>query len=80
MFILAVQVKPEMVSVGTQTEWFEQQTSTPLASSVQSEDESSSDVMDHSDLSWIPDEEISSETSDEENPEEPIQESLNDLK
>ncbi|XDV25561.1 hypothetical protein PO909_029461, partial [Leuciscus waleckii] len=75
----AVQVKPEMVSVGTQTEWFEQQTSTPLPSSVQSEDESSSDVMDHSDLSWIPDEEMSSETSDEENPEEPIQESLNDL-
>lgn len=69
-----------MVSVGTQTEWFEQQTSTPLPSSVQSEDESSSDVMDHSDLSWIPDGEMSSETSDEENPEEPIHEALNDLK
>ncbi|XP_039637914.1 uncharacterized protein LOC120546783 [Perca fluviatilis] len=34
--------------------------------------------MDHSDLSWIPDEEMSSESSDEENSEEPIQESLND--
>ncbi|XP_028435206.1 uncharacterized protein LOC114556491 [Perca flavescens] len=71
----AVQVKAEMVSVGTQTE---QQISTPLPSSVQSEDESSSDVMTHSDLSWIPDEEMSSESSDEENSEEPIQESLND--
>ncbi|XP_078108958.1 uncharacterized protein LOC144519589 isoform X3 [Sander vitreus] len=74
----AVQVKAEMVSVGTQTEWFEQQISTPLPSAVQSEDESSSDVMNQSDLSWIPDEEMSSESSDEENPEAPIQESLND--
>ncbi|KAK0135730.1 hypothetical protein N1851_028407 [Merluccius polli] len=70
-------VKPELVSVGTQTERFERQ-STPLPSPVQSEDESFPDVTDRFDLSWAPDKEMCSESSDEDNPEEPMQESLND--
>ena len=74
-----MQVKPELVSVGTQTERFERQ-STPLPSPVQSEDESFPDVTDRFDLSWAPDKEMCSESSDEDNPEEPMQESLNDSK
>lgn len=65
---------PEMLCVGTQTDWLGPQTSNPQPSHAQSEDKSSSD------LSWIPDEERSSESSDQENPEEPKQESLNDPK
>ncbi len=42
IFILAVQAQPKMVSVGTQTERFEKQTSTPLPSPVHSDDESCS--------------------------------------
>lgn len=45
LFILAVQAQPKMVSVGTQTESSEKQTSTPLPSPVHSDDESSSVFM-----------------------------------
>lgn len=66
-----------MVSVGTQTESFEKQTSTPLPSPVHSDDESSSVFMDKpGDVSWIPEEEMRSDFSDE----EPLQESHPDLK
>ncbi|KAF4112999.1 hypothetical protein G5714_005544 [Onychostoma macrolepis] len=65
-----------MVSVGTQTERFEKQTSTPLPSPVHSDDESSSVFMDeHGDVSWIPEEEMRSDLCDE----KPLQESLPDL-
>lgn len=65
-----------MVSVGTQTEGFEQQTSTPLPSPVPSEDEASCDFMDQYDASWNPDEEMSSEEDSEGGfPAEPTQES-----
>ena len=69
-----------MVSVATQTERFEKQTSTPLASPVHSDDESSSVFMDEAgDVSWIPEEEMS-ESSDEELSKEPLHESHPDLK
>ncbi|XP_058632716.1 uncharacterized protein LOC131541161 [Onychostoma macrolepis] len=72
----AVQAQPKMVSVGTQTERFEKQTSTPLPSPVHSDDESSSVFMDeHGDVSWIPEEEMRSDLCDE----KPLQESLPDL-
>ncbi|XP_058620664.1 uncharacterized protein LOC131532884 isoform X1 [Onychostoma macrolepis] len=58
------------------SERFEKQTSTPLPSPVHSDDESSSVFMDeHGDVSWIPEEEMRSDLSDE----EPLQESLPDL-
>lgn len=69
-----------MVSVGTQTERFEKRTSTPLASPVHSNTESSSVFMDEAgDMSWIPEEEMS-ESSDEELSKEPPQEPPHDLK
>ncbi len=81
LFILAVQVQPKMVSVGTQTERFEKQTSTPLSSPVHSDDESSSVVMDEAgDISWIAEEEMTSDSSDEELANPPLQESEPDLK
>ncbi|XP_077091529.1 uncharacterized protein LOC143742526 [Siphateles boraxobius] len=65
-----------MVSVGTQTERFEKPTSTPLPSPVHSDDESSSVFMDKpGDMSWIPEGEMRSDSSDE----EPQQESHPDL-
>ncbi|XP_059358951.1 uncharacterized protein LOC132097008 [Carassius carassius] len=68
---LAVQVKPQIVDVGTQTERFEHCRSTRLASPEQSDDEwSFSDIINHSgDMSWSPGEEMLSEFSEEE-PEE----------
>ncbi|KAK2907406.1 hypothetical protein Q8A67_006391 [Cirrhinus molitorella] len=65
-----------MVSVGTQTERFEKRTSTPLPSPVHSDDESPFDFTDEpGDVSWIPQEEMRSDLSDE----KPLQESLLDL-
>ncbi|KAK0146749.1 hypothetical protein N1851_013956 [Merluccius polli] len=63
-------VKPQMVDMGTQTERFEIRRSTPLASPEQSDDEwSFSDINHSGDMSWIPEEDMSSESSEEE-PEE----------
>lgn len=70
-----------MVSVGTQTERFEQQNSTPLPSPVPSEDEASCDFMEQYDASWNPDEKMSGEEdSEEEYPAEPPQDSPSDHK
>ena len=67
-----------MVDVGTQTERFEIRRSSPLASPEQSDDEwSFSDINLSGDMSWIPEEHMLSETSEEE-PEE--LESLSDPK
>ena len=67
-----------MADVGTQTERFAIRRSTPLASPEQSDDEWSCSDIDHSgDMSWIPEEHMLSETSEEE-PEE--LESLSDRK
>ncbi|KAL1276430.1 hypothetical protein QQF64_036053 [Cirrhinus molitorella] len=75
-FVYTVQAQPKMVSVGTQTERFEKRTSTPLLSPVHSDDESPFDFTDEpGDVSWIPQEEMRSDLSDE----EPLQESLPDL-
>lgn len=81
-FFVAVQVKPQMVSVGTQTDGYEKRTSTPLVSPEQSEDELSfSDVINHAaDMSWNPEEDMLSESEEEEPSEEPPVESLHDPK
>ncbi len=69
-----------MVSVGTQTKKFEKQTSAPLASPVHSNDESSVFMDQPGEMSWSPEEEMMSESSDEEPSNEPLQESHPDLK
>ncbi|KAJ4928897.1 hypothetical protein JOQ06_004519 [Pogonophryne albipinna] len=70
----AVQVQPRMVSVGCQTE-------SPLPSPAHSDDESSSVTMDHpGDMPWSPEEEMMSESSDEEPSKEPLQRTNVDLK
>ncbi|KAK1889312.1 Cadmium/zinc-transporting ATPase HMA2 [Dissostichus eleginoides] len=70
----AVQVQPRMVSVGCQTE-------SPLPSPpAHSDDESSSVSMDHpGDMPWSPEEEMMSESSDEEPSKEPLQQTNFDL-
>ncbi|XP_010766756.1 uncharacterized protein [Notothenia coriiceps] len=69
----AVQVQPRMVSVGCQTE-------SPLPSPAHSDDESSSVTMDHpGDMPWSPEEEMMSESSDEEPSKEPLQRTNVDL-
>lgn len=56
--ITAVQVRPKMVSVGTQTVTPKvKTTSTPLPSPVQSDDETSSLIDSDHDMSWMPEEE-----------------------
>ncbi|KAK1888602.1 54S ribosomal protein L37 mitochondrial [Dissostichus eleginoides] len=69
----AVRVQPRMVSVGCQTE-------SPLPSPPAHSDESSSVSMDHpGDMPWSPEEEIMSESSDEEPSKEPLQQTNFDL-
>ena len=80
LFTLAVQAQPRMVSVGTQTEMVEIQASTPLPSPVQSDDESSVLMDEAGDVSWIPEEEMRSGSSDEELSSPPLQESHPDFK
>ncbi len=74
-----VQVQPKMVSVGTLTEKTEKRTSTPLASPVHSDDESSVFMDQPGEMSWSPEEEMMSESSDEEASNEPLQESHPDF-
>ncbi|XP_065121196.1 uncharacterized protein [Paramisgurnus dabryanus] len=64
-----VNLKPKMVSVGTQTA-FRMQTSTPLTSPEQSDDEEDPSVI-ISDASWVPEDQMSDEDEEELCEEEP---------
>jgi hypothetical protein len=55
-----VNLKPKMVSVGTQTS-FSPQTSTPLASPEQTVDDDDDNATVISDLSWVPEEPMDEE-------------------
>ncbi|CAM4276375.1 unnamed protein product [Leuciscus chuanchicus] len=67
----AVQVRPKMVSVGTQTVTPKgKTTSTPLPSPVQSDDETSSLIDSDHDVSWMPEEEEEEMMSDSSLPQE----------
>ncbi|CAM4571891.1 unnamed protein product [Leuciscus chuanchicus] len=67
----AVQVRPKMVSVGTQTVTPKgKTTSTPLPSPVQSDDETSSLIDSDHDVSWMPEEEEEEMMSDSSLPHE----------
>ncbi len=60
-----------MISVETQTEMFDPPTSTPLTIPAHDDDRSSLVFMDqHCDTSWSPEEEMMSESSDEEQSQE----------
>ena len=62
-----VNLKPKMVSVGTQTS-FSPQTSTPLASPEQTDDEDDDNASVVSDLSWVPEEPMHEEDLFDEEP------------
>lgn len=58
-----VNLKPKMVSVGTQTT-FRMQTSTPLTSPEQTDEEEDPSVI-ISDSSWVPEDQMSDEDEEE---------------
>ncbi|XP_026100436.1 uncharacterized protein LOC113071285 isoform X1 [Carassius auratus] len=62
-----VNLKPKMVSVGTQTS-FSPQTSTPLASPEQTDDDDDDNASVVSDLSWVPEEPMHEEDLFDEEP------------
>ena len=67
-----VNLKPTMVSVGTQTT-FRMQTSTPLTSPEQTDDEEEDPSVIISDSSWLPEDQMSDEDEEELCAEEPSQ-------